>query len=260
MNLRKYGVFILAFFITIIVSAQRDFKPGYIINVNGDTLVGLVDNKPNVHMFISCDFRIDEDSEIKRYLPSDMKGYAIYNGPNYVSRKVEHKTIICKILVSGKLILYANYSRASGSTYYLENEKYGFRELFYRESDYTGETAMKVYRSVQHIGILKIYTSDKPEFVERIERMQELNEGLLIKIVSDYNNSVMLDSLVPLADSSNISNAKTYNHVYRYRGLDKKVAMELLGGVNYSEKYETYAPSFGVIAHIGVSKVTDRVY
>jgi len=61
----RYPVFLLAFFIPFILSAQKNFKPGYVVNLKGDTASGFIDYKewdysPTRIVFKPSDANADE--------------------------------------------------------------------------------------------------------------------------------------------------------------------------------------------------------
>ncbi|MFO7657435.1 MAG: hypothetical protein R6W78_10235 [Bacteroidales bacterium] len=68
---------------TSFLNAQTDFRPGYIIYTNGDTLYGQIDFRGDLLMRSLCKFK-DTDNTIKEYAPNDIAAFK----PDKISRRL----------------------------------------------------------------------------------------------------------------------------------------------------------------------------
>jgi len=170
------------------IFGQHDFIEGYIVNAKGDTTHGLVDYRANFLMEKVCVFRKTEKDTIYEYQPIDLQSYKV-NNRKFVTKNIDNKSKFIEQLVSGKLNLYCR-SSVSNDVFYLENEKYGFRELFYLEAVVSKSNGRRYnQKSTRHIGILKVYMEDRIDLFPRIENMRTLERAFIVKLVRDYNGS-----------------------------------------------------------------------
>jgi hypothetical protein len=100
----------------------QDFRPGFIIKSNGDSLAGLVDNRSNKMNSRTCYFKPSRKSQKIKYLPNELKGYGLidykyYEAKNIPITKNQREYVFVEVLLKGKASLY----------------RYG--EIFYMEKD-----------------------------------------------------------------------------------------------------------------------------
>ena len=93
-----------------IAFSQSEFRDGYIINLNGDTIYGSIsfDNSKNTPL--SCLFKTKYNSELQSYSSSMIKAFCYHNGKYYVSKLfiMNNKKYISFVeyLYHGKIDLY----------------------------------------------------------------------------------------------------------------------------------------------------------
>ena len=79
----------------IILTAQEDFRPGYIINNKYDTIKGLIDYNSNKYYQIN--FKLTNSNNIIKYKPFEISSYRFNDDKFYVSMIVSiQKTYIKK--------------------------------------------------------------------------------------------------------------------------------------------------------------------
>lgn len=105
--------------------AQGDFKPGYIINLDQDTIFGQIKSNSESRNARACVFRTGEDAAESRFEPEEISAYRIEGGKYYISATVEEegekKQVFLEYLVNGVADLY--YLREDNSeTYYIRKE------------------------------------------------------------------------------------------------------------------------------------------
>jgi len=126
---KKASLIFFALFITsILINAQSNFRPGYIITNEIDTISGLIDfrtYKMNAH---TCKFKTSDASAEKVYSPGDIYGYRFTDdGKYYVTKDVEidgqQKKVFLEYLIQGLISLY--FYPTEGFDYYFFQDESG---------------------------------------------------------------------------------------------------------------------------------------
>ena len=87
--MRKFSISLtIIVFLSGSLIAQSDFRPGYIIYNNGDTLTGLIDYKGNQANARKCVFKLSKDDQEEKFTPEDIKAYRFIDSKYYVSKKI----------------------------------------------------------------------------------------------------------------------------------------------------------------------------
>ncbi len=108
------------------VYSQSNYKKGYVITLNNDTLFGLIDFRTDIMNSQFCKFKPDTTESEVIYRPGEIESYRILNeGKYYVSRTVEienvKRTVFLEFLVQGLLNLY--YFPEEYGYYFFENKE-----------------------------------------------------------------------------------------------------------------------------------------
>src|SRR6056297_2598561 len=85
-KLMKLNCTLLLIAISTIVFAQNEWKPGYILKTQQDTVWGSLQNKNYNENSHAITFRTDENEQPSTYLPDDIYGYRFKEGKFYVSK------------------------------------------------------------------------------------------------------------------------------------------------------------------------------
>jgi len=175
------------------LSAQTDFRPGFIVNNTGDTLRGWVDYRTGVKNFRTCSFKKDGGEPVT-YLPADIRGYGFTNDKRHLSRTVEtadkvKEFVFLEVLVSGRASLYkfmnSLYLEKDTSLVRLSNDAY--------ETYINGQRV--VVESKKYIGVLTHMLHDCEKIRAKIPRLH-LIEKSMTRIVETYNACVGQASVV----------------------------------------------------------------
>jgi hypothetical protein len=254
LKLRRLIFFILLI-LTGLINAQTDFRPGYVIKPGGDTLFGNIDYRSDLLMGEVCRFRINDKENEIRYSPDDIIGYRFNNSKYYISKEVKGKMLFLEFLIKGKVSIY--YLRDNnGDHYFIEKDGVRITEIPYKkEIRHKGDTDY-FYESTEHIGVMKYYMQDAPEFQSRIERMGKPEHKNLIKLAEDYHNKVC-------KDESCI--------IYEKKMPIFKISLEIVGGMFYPtfggvyEEEELYIVhksyvQTGVITNICMPRTSENLY
>jgi hypothetical protein len=94
------GILILAFLYSY---PRTDFRSGYIINLENDTVFGRVDHRLISRNFRLCRFQ-SPDGVITEYIPAQISGFGFDDGSFYTSRVLD--TLFAEVLISGEMSLY----------------------------------------------------------------------------------------------------------------------------------------------------------
>ncbi|HUW07656.1 MAG TPA: hypothetical protein VMW01_15515 [Williamwhitmania sp.] len=247
--MKRRGLLILGFvFITGILAAQKNFRPGYVIKAAGDTLIGEIDYRGDLLMGKICGFKTNAAADEVTYTPADIVGYRFNDGKYYVSKEVNGKMVFVEYLVKGYLNLY--YLRDdNGDHYFLRKGDTDLVEIPYEEGIRVKDGKEYFYKSTKHIGVLNYFTQEVPELQSRIASMRTLDHDNLKKLVENYNNKVGKDQACIVFEKVRPS---------------LKVELEVLGGVaSYTSDLNLSNKNYfqmGVIGHFWMPRTSEKIY
>jgi hypothetical protein len=204
--------------ISRLINAQTDFRSGFIIKANSDTLFGEIDYRGDLLMAEKCRFRKDNKGIEINYSPGDVVAFRFNESKYFISKEVNGKKVFLEFLIKGLINVY--YLRdTNGDHYFLEKEGMGITEIPYEEEIRYYNDTTYLYKSTKYIGILKLYMQDAPEFQSRINTMGKPEHDNLIKLAEDYHNKVCKNG--PCM-------------IYEKKLPPLKIDLEIIGGtVNY---------------------------
>ncbi len=192
--MKKGTLFIILIFIAINGWAQRDYRKGYIITHEMDTIYGWVDYRGDVLNAKVCSFKKNETDKAVEYMPEDITAYRFVDSKYYVSKNVDNgdvtKQVFLEYLVNGMASVYYYRDNNLQDHYYLEKDE-SFIELKEEEKEiaYGHGTAYKIVKL--YIGMLKA-TLNVYEMSAEIEK-SKLDHTSLINIAKNYHNYVCTD-------------------------------------------------------------------
>lgn len=179
-------------FLSISIHAQTDFRKGYVVTINNDTLFGEVDYRKDLLMGKVCRFRLNEKSPDLRYSPLDIIEYRFIDSKYYVSKDIDGKKAFLEFLLKGQVNLYY-LNDEKGEHYYLEKEGVPLTEIPYEEGIRYKDNNRYFYTSTKHIGILNYFMQETPELRESIEKMGKPQHDNMISLAENYHNIVCKD-------------------------------------------------------------------
>lgn len=170
-------LFLIILFFSLDATCQDQY-PGYIITLQNDTISGeLIQETINAN-FSYCQFMSDDDT-IKRFLPSELKGFKYQKGRLYVSQVVEGSFI--HALVIGKVSLYTD-----GFDYFVEkDEKLYPLKGGVLKSKIDGQEGVK--EDHRWRGILSVLVGDCLYNSNELVSRTLIQEKSLSKLISKYN-------------------------------------------------------------------------
>jgi len=105
--------------LSVIVSAQPESSPGYIIKQQGDTLYGNIEMINDKGMGMNCRFRLNEKDSLIEYSPNDINAYGFTDGDYYVSKQPDSVLVFMKRIGKPKNSIWYLQDKV-GMHYYIE--------------------------------------------------------------------------------------------------------------------------------------------
>lgn len=175
------------------VLAQTDFRNGYYITHENDTVFGLVDYRGEVRNSQTCVFKKNDVAEPVKFNPSEIQAYRFTDGKFYISKLIntgdEENTVFLEFLVNGITNLYF-FRDVNNYLYFLEDKKGNMLELSNKTITEEVEGKGEIQRnSNKYIGILKATFADCQEIQPQINNVG-LGHKSLIEITKNYHNYV----------------------------------------------------------------------
>lgn len=181
---------ILFLVISIHLSAQRDFRPGFVILNNGDTVHGFLHYKATGTSTL-CTFRKGQTGAQTDFTPYELNAFRYADGKFFVSRLVESesgpKRVFLEFLLKGKLNIY--YMRDGADHYFIEKEDGRLIELTEQERIQIGSGGVETVKPSQFEGKLRSVMADCPAIYPEISRTGP-NHSSLIRLGKDYHEMV----------------------------------------------------------------------
>lgn len=123
----RKSLFLLFFFCSLtIINAQNNYKSGYLITNENDTIRGLINLRTNKMNAKVCEFKQTEADNSKVYYPGDIAGYRFTDeGRFYITKDIEIdsilRTVFIEYLLQGTMNLY--FYSDNLDYYFFEDEK-----------------------------------------------------------------------------------------------------------------------------------------
>jgi hypothetical protein len=180
-------IFLSAFLHVQISFSQTEFKPGFVILQEQDTLNGWVNDKEGIGQYSTCEFRNSEDGQTIEYNPKDILGYGVRGRSLYLSRSVPldvipDDSVFVEVMVFGELSLfkYRSYffvNKNNGKLQYLKNTRETY--VLY------GKKRFKEKK--EFLGLLSFLMQDCEKVRSKLKNTK-LRTRSLTDIVEEYNS------------------------------------------------------------------------
>jgi hypothetical protein len=209
--LKPLGALLPALFLTLAAQAQTDFRPGYILPTDGDTLRGQLDFRGERRNSRLCRFRPAPDGAATEYRPEQLRGYGVTGGAQYqtISVKVLRQTsatetdsvqqsLFAEALVLGPASLLYLHDPGDAARFFLRMHQQPARELRQRTEDVqvNGQTLRRKTDEFRRT----LAASMKDCYAVQPELTQvRLDHNSLIKVVRHYNECVGARPVVPVS-------------------------------------------------------------
>jgi hypothetical protein len=162
--------------------SQSDFRKGYLIKTEGDTLFGLIDYRESAKANEVCTFKHSYQNETT-YSPNTIAGYGFIEGKFFESRKLNGTSedkIFIEVLISGQISLY-KYK----NTFWVQKAEV-FKPLLNEKKKIFFEGRPVLKESNEHIATLNIMLYDCASIRKSIDKVV-LKEKSLTTLIERYN-------------------------------------------------------------------------
>ncbi len=182
---------VLLFFITGL-KGQADFRPGYVITDQNDSLSGLIDYRVAVKNENKCEFRKQARSETQVFLPADIKRFRFTEGKYFISKEVpvngEKVALFLEFLVDGTVDLYS-FNNGVNPRFFIQKSGGEIFELLVGKESVKGGSSTISRETYEYMNTLKSVMNDSPQFFPAIDKTAFDTQSLMM-LVKRYDNYV----------------------------------------------------------------------
>lgn len=180
--LHQFSRYVLAFTFLLIISypvfSQSDFRKGFVITLEQDTVAGLIDYREGNRIYTTCDFKSSENSNLTTYSPRQILGYGITGDKLFQSKG---DTAFYEILLSGVVTL-----RKYKETFYVQKNNEPQYELKSTVKELKIDGKRYQQKMKEYMGILNMLFFDCPEIKSSMKNVVA-NQRSLTDITRRYN-------------------------------------------------------------------------
>ncbi|WP_430817899.1 hypothetical protein [Carboxylicivirga sp. RSCT41] len=178
------------------IYAQSDFRPGYIITNNKDTINGLIQYTSENNLHKRCVFKVSVDSDKKEYKPSDIIEFQFTDSKFYrsiLNPSIADENVFVEVLLDGFYNLYY-YLNNDFSSYYMETDDGKLWEMPVKLVKIEKDGKIYQKQDNRYKGVLYILFQDCPEIKPLIDRTK-LDHKSLIKVTKEYLSRVCSEEI-----------------------------------------------------------------
>jgi hypothetical protein len=181
-------IFALLLLLSFPCLSQSDYRDGYIVTNNADTIFGLLNYRGSKANTTECKFRKTKKSDVINYTPNDIKAYRFIDGKYFISHLIDTKRVFIEFLINGTVDVYY-YRDDLGEHYLVSNDDNTLTELKYGDIEYFVGSQRYTRKNNSYQGVLKANFAKSPTITKRVEDINITHKSL-IKIAKDYHNEV----------------------------------------------------------------------
>ncbi len=242
-------LFATIFFVLIVNSSfcKNNFRSGFIITFEKDTIVGQVDYRSDKKNYNSCIFKAEHEE--REYYPNEILGFGYYDDKFFLSQIVEGSFV--EVLVSGEMSLFKSLDK-----YHLKKDGNVYNlELFFEEVKKDG--TVHLIENTRWRGILSYLISDCMSDHRSIASNLKTKERSLIELVVTYNKCKGLD---PKEFKANKPWTKfDFGATVGIARSGILIRKKLESASYLGDSYNSIDPSIGVVFDISSPRMTERV-
>ncbi len=172
--------------------SQSDFREGFLINQEKDTIHGLIDYKGSLRNLSKCRFKSDKVSEVREYSPSDIIAFRVLTGGFYRALDVEVngklKRLFVEQLIDGIVDIYY-YNDVNEGEFLIQTEDGKLYNLVNTTKNVEIDGNTYEMDKKEYVGTLKILFEDSPVVAQKLDKI-DFDPRSLTKIALEYHNSV----------------------------------------------------------------------
>lgn len=241
------------------ILGQSDFRNGYIVTLENDTLPGHVAYRTNSLNLESCIF--SGPSGKKEFFPGDILGYGFADNEHFMSGIVENTFV--EVLVTGPMSLYEAKDRfviGKEGEYY---ELYSDRQMVYDRAKYEYNTVEKS----RWRGKLSFLLNDCLKNSQRSTASIRLKEKDLTRLITRYNECRGVDysefkknkpwGVFEFGASLGMANAQmTTKREDKFHNPKYMADPSLFE--HLADSYESVIPTVGVVVSFTAPRISER--
>ena len=246
--------------------AQSDFKKGYIIKQNGDTIYGQIDNSGFINNSIKCTFISDRDLTKREYLPFEISAYRFIDGKFYISKEIQRNgkwySLFLEYLINGVVDIYY-YRDIDGEYYFVDKGDGLLVELknSIKNFDLNGVKYNKDNK--EYIGVLKYAFSESQSINKEVEKIT-LSKQSLINISKKYHIEVCSGENCVIYEKKASKNIFNFGfsfsmNYYKLKTKDNQFPLEEDYMVNSNFGAIMY-PAFGIFIKTNLPNLSERLF
>ena len=191
---------IIVIFLLFVVSQiyGRNFRPGFIITNEQDTINGWIDFRTDARNMAVCNFKACESCEVTTFLPGEIFGYRFYEeGKFYVSREIEirgePRTVFLEFLVQGmmNLFYYVDTSSEFGEVMYFffEDQNGRMISVTRRPNEFIRDESghLRVHEDWRYRGMIRYLFKEEETVSQQADRLR-FDRQSMINIVRKFHD------------------------------------------------------------------------
>ncbi len=248
----KTNVLCFLFFL-IALHSKAQFKEGYIITNDNDTVSGYINYKGPVKNTFTCEFAKTPEAKVETYTPGDIKAFRFIDSKYFTSDQIEIDSILTPVflewLIMGEASILSFTPSDLKIRYFIKTQNDSLIEL--KNTTVTKEIYGHRYEVDNHeyIGQLKIQLQDKPELFDEIERTP-FQAKSLIKVSKKYHNLKCPDEDCLIFEDKN----RKYS-IYIAPSVSFIASQYILNNGNEEAVKLAMSPGYGINIKFGKSPV-----
>lgn len=242
------------------LSAQSDFRDGYIVKNENDTIYGLIDYRGNKVNSKKCVFKKDINAEKQVFTPNELTGYRFTDSKYYVSKEVDiegqTELLFLEFLINGVVDVYY-YRDELGEDYLIDDGSGNLYELRNDKEEVVKNQVRYLKESKEYVGVLKAIFRESPMVFKKVDNIN-LNHKSLINVSRDYHNEVCDDQECIVYEKKLPKSEKAFGIVLGFYGMS-------ISGINDSfiserESGFTTYPAIGLYYKVNMPYFNERCF
>ncbi|MDX9847836.1 MAG: hypothetical protein RBT74_12710 [Tenuifilaceae bacterium] len=188
--------FLLPVLLQLQLFAQTNFREGYILKTETDTIYGKINNRSYHENALFCEF-MDSDGNVQRFTPNDIYGYKFKPGKYYVARQItvndQEKLVFVEYLVNGKLDIFFFQDHMLNNYYFAAKDSLSLKEIKYSQQVVERDGKHYLKQSRDYLVLMGHLTSDAPNVHDKLNKLGKPTHNDLISFARSYHHEVCSD-------------------------------------------------------------------
>lgn len=178
------------------IYGQDNFKRGYIITNEKDTIDGWIDFRTDEQNMRACKFKTEEIGKVTTYLPGEIFGYRFYKeGKFYITKEITinelQHTVFIEYLLQGMMNLFYYIDNSKMNYYFFENEECIITPVTKKPDEYikVEDSRAKVLKDNRYMGVIGYLFKDQETISKQANKLK-FNQKSMINIAKEYHDLV----------------------------------------------------------------------